>query len=141
MFRSYLYSMSECLIREVEFRTSRSSGPGGQHVNKTESRVELMWRPRESVCLNEEQKTAVESRLGNRITREGVLILVSEKYRSQYRNRAEVTGRFLRLVTGCLVPRKRRSPTRPTLSSVEKRIQNKKVRGEIKRLRGGRSME
>jgi ribosome-associated protein len=83
----------------------------------------------------------VESRLGNRMTREGILILVSEKYRSQYRNRADVAERFLTLVTSSLVPRKSRRPTRPTRSSVEKRIQEKKNRGEIKKLRGGRSME
>jgi ribosome-associated protein len=141
MFRHYLYSMRECLMREVEFRTSRASGPGGQHVNKTESRVELMWSPKESDCLNEEQKFAVVNRLGNRLTQEGVLILVSEKYRSQYRNKAEVTDRFLQLVTTCLVPKKRRRSTRPTRSSVEKRIQNKKIRGEIKKLRGGRPIE
>jgi ribosome-associated protein len=131
--------MRDCLIRELEFRTSRSSGPGGQHVNKTESRVELLWSPEESDCLNEVQKMMVAARLGNRITQEGVLILVSEKYRSQHRNRAEVTERFLHLVTASLVPKKRRRPTRPTRSSVEKRIQNKKLRGEIKKSRGDRS--
>jgi len=130
--------MRDCLIREVEFRTSRSSGPGGQHVNKTESRVELLWSPGESDCLNEAQKMMVSARLGNRISQEGVLILVSEKYRSQYRNRADVTERFLHLVIASLVPVKRRRPTRPTNASVEKRIQNKKIRGEIKKSRGDR---
>ena len=127
--------MRECLIREVEFRTSRSSGPGGQHVNKTESRVELLWSPQASDCLNETQKLMLASRLGNRITDEGVLILVSEKYRSQHRNRADVTERFLFLILASLVPVKKRKPTRPTRSSVEKRIKNKKIRGEIKRSR------
>ena len=133
--------MRDCLIRELEFRTSRSSGPGGQHVNKTESRVELLWSPQASGCLNEAQKKMVAGRLGNRITDDGVLILVSEKYRSQHRNRAEVTERFLDLVTTSLVPVKRRKPTRPTRSSVEKRIRNKKMRGEIKKSRRDRSGE
>lgn len=133
--------MRDCLIRELEFRTSRSSGPGGQHVNKTESRVELLWSPQESGCLNKAQKLRVTGRLGNRITDEGVLILVSEKYRSQHRNRAEVTERFLDLVTASLVPVKKRRPTRPTRSSVEKRIRNKKLRGEIKKSRRDRSGE
>jgi len=127
--------MRECLIREVDFRTSRSSGPGGQHVNKTESRVELLWSPQESDCLSEAQKLLVAGRLSNRITDEGVLILASEKYRSQHRNRADVTERFLDLVLSSLVPAKKRRPTRPTRSSVEKRIRSKKIRGDIKRSR------
>ena len=127
--------MHECLIREVDFRTSRSSGPGGQHVNKTESRVELLWSPQESDCLSEAQKLMVAGRLSNRITDEGVLILASEKYRSQHRNRADVTERFLDLILSSLVPAKKRRPTRPTRSSVEKRIRSKKIRGDIKRSR------
>jgi ribosome-associated protein len=127
--------MRECLIREVEYRTSRSSGPGGQHVNKTESRVELLWSPQESDCLSEAQKLMVAGRLSNRITDEGVLILVSEKYRSQHRNRADVIERFLDLIQTSLVPVKKRRPTRPTRSSVEKRIKSKKIRGEIKKSR------
>jgi len=104
-------------------------------VNKTESRVELLWSPQESNCLTEEQKILVASRLRSRITDEGVLILASEKYRSQHRNKADVTERFLDLVTSSLVPVKKRKPSRPTRTSVEKRIKNKKLRGEIKRSR------
>ena len=127
--------MRDCLIRELRFRTSRSSGPGGQHVNKTESRVELLWSPQESDCLSETQKVMVAGRLGNRITDEGILILASEKYRSQHRNRAELIERFLDLILASLVPVKKRRPTRPTRSSVEKRIRSKKIRGDIKRSR------
>ena len=127
--------MRECLTREVEYRTSRSSGPGGQHVNKTESRVELLWSPQESLCLSEVQKEMVAGRLSNRITDEGILIMVSEKYRSQHRNRADVTERFLDLVIASLVPKKKRRPTKPSRSSIEKRIRSKKICGEIKRSR------
>jgi ribosome-associated protein len=127
--------MQECLIREVEFRTSRSSGPGGQHVNKTESRVELLWSPQKSECLNEAQKTMLTEKLTNRITDDGVLILASEKYRSQHRNRADVTARFVDLVMASLVPVKKRRPTKPTRSSVEKRIRSKKIKSEIKKSR------
>jgi ribosome-associated protein len=77
----------------------------------------------------------VAGRLSNRITDEGVLILASEKYRSQHRNRADVTERFLDLVLSSLVPAKKRRPTRPTRYSVEKRIRSKKIRGDIKRSR------
>ena len=131
----YLYYMRECLLREVQFRTSRSSGPGGQHVNKTESRVELRWSPNETACLSESQKKMVLARLTKRITDDGSLILVSEKYRSQYRNKAELTERFLELIRASLVPVKKRKPTKPSRSSVEKRIRGKKIRGEIKRSR------
>ena len=127
--------MLECLQREVEFRTSRSSGPGGQHVNKTESRVELLWSPQDSGCLSEAQKAMAKSRLNSRMTDEGVLVLASEKYRSQYRNKADVMERFLDLVTTSLVPVKKRKPSRPTRTSVEKRIRKKKLRGDVKRLR------
>jgi ribosome-associated protein len=83
----------------------------------------------------------VTVRMRNRITREGALILVSEKYRSQHRNKADVTERFLEMITASLVPVKRRRNTRPTRSSVEKRIRNKKLRGEIKKARRDQSGE
>lgn len=127
--------MRQCLTGEVRFRTSRSSGPGGQHVNKTESRVELLWSPRDSSCLSEQQRIVLISRLGKRLSEDGYLIMASEKYRSQYRNRVELVNRFLDLIQSCLVPVKKRKATRPTRASVEKRIRNKKYRGEIKKSR------
>jgi len=133
--------MKDCLIREVTYRTSRSSGPGGQHVNKTESRVELLWDPGESLCLDEKQKIRIRLRLGSRLTDQGVLILVSERYRSQHRNREEVTERFLQLVQLSIIPAKKRQPTRPTRASREKRIRQKKIRGEIKKSRRDRPEE
>ena len=139
--RPYLYSMRDCLIREVSFRTSRSSGPGGQHVNKTESRVELIWSLQETNCLNDQQKLLVSGRIGHRLTEDGVLILASEKYRSQHRNREDVSNRFLELMRASLTPIKKRRPTKPTRSSVERRIKSKKIRGEIKRIRRNRPGE
>ena len=134
-FLFYLYSMRECLKREVNFKTSRSSGPGGQHVNKTESKVELNWNLEESECLSDGQKLQVKQKLASRFTDRGILILTSEKYRSQHRNREEVMERFLDLVAAALVPAKKRHPTWPTRTSVEKRIKTKKIRGELKRSR------
>jgi len=104
-------------------------------VNQTESRVELLWSLNDSACLNGEQKILVSARLGNRINEEGILILTSEKYRSQYRNKADVTERFVDLVLTSLVPVKKRRPTRPTRASDEKRLRSKKIRGEIKKSR------
>ena len=127
--------MRDCLTRELKFRTSRSSGPGGQHVNKAESRVELLWRPGESKCLNQDQKILIQARLRNRISEEGLLIMASEKYRSQHRNREELIERFVNLILTSLIPVKKRKPTKPTRASMEKRIREKKIRGEIKRSR------
>ncbi len=133
--------MNDCLRGEVRYRTSRSSGPGGQHVNKAESRVELIWNPQDSSCLDNRQKARLMLNLGNRLTEKGELILASEKYRSQYRNKEDVMDRFLRLVSTALIPPKKRSPTRPTRASREKRIKQKKIRGEIKRSRRDRPTE
>lgn len=105
-------------------------------MNKTESRVELRWSPNETACLSESQKRIVIARLAKRLTEDGNLILVSQKYRSQYRNKAELTERFLDLIFTSLLPVKKRKPTRPSRSSVEKRIRSKKIRGELKRSRG-----
>jgi len=110
-------------------------------VNKTESRVELLWSPQESDCLSEAQKILLTARLGNRINDHGILYLASEKYRSQHRNRTDVLDRFLDLVLSSLIPVKKRRPTKPSRSSVEKRIKNKKVRGDIKRSRRDNSGE
>jgi ribosome-associated protein len=133
--------MHECLMAELTFRTSRSSGPGGQHVNKTESRVELIWNLHETNCLDDQQRLLVASRISHRLTENGVLILGSEKYRSQHRNREDVTTRFMELIRASLVPVKKRRRTKPTRTSVERRIKNKKIRGEIKRNRRDRPGE
>jgi len=132
------YYLCECLKKEIRFKTSRSSGPGGQHANKTESRVELSWSPMESACMNDKQKHLVMQRLASRLTEQGVVILASEEHRSQYQNKKEVRERFLALISASLVIVKKRKSTRPTRSSVERRIKNKKIRGELKRTRGNR---
>lgn len=110
-------------------------------MNKTESKVELYWNLQSSQCLSEGQKNLLKQRLASRLTDQGTLILASEKHRSQYRNREEVTGRFMALIAASLVPPVKRHPTRPTRSSIEKRIQGKKIRGELKRSRRQRPEE
>lgn len=133
--------MRDCLKKELKYRTSRSSGPGGQHVNKTESRVELLWNLEESDCLSKTEKNRIRKRQGFRLTENGVLILAGEKYRSQHRNREEVTERFLDLISSSIVPVKKRIPTKPTRAGKERRIRKKKIRGELKRLRRNRPEE
>ena len=126
----------DCLIKELRYKTSRSSGPGGQHVNKTESRVEVYWDLFESSCLSEAQKARLMTKIGHRLSDSGILILSCETHRSQLRNREEVTERFVQLIAGGLVVPKKRHPTKRTRASIEKRLQQKKRRGEVKRLRG-----
>jgi ribosome-associated protein len=120
---------------ELEVRVSRSSGPGGQGVNTTDSKVELRWAVDETRALTDAQRARVRSRLANRITDDGVLILRSSEHRSQHRNREAVIARFRALVGEALEPPKSRKPTRRTKGSKERRLRAKKHRGELKRLR------
>jgi ribosome-associated protein len=120
---------------EIAYRTTRSSGPGGQHVNKTETQVELSFDVAHSPSLTEAQRQRILSRLKNLIDQDGVLHLAAQAERSQLRNREIVTARFQEVLAAALrVPRKRR-PTKPTAASKTKRIESKKRRGQIKRLR------
>jgi ribosome-associated protein len=120
---------------ELELRVSRSSGPGGQGVNTTDSKVELRWSVDETSALSDAQRARVRSRLANRITDDGVLILRSSEHRSQHRNREAVVARFRALVGEALEPPKTRKPTRRTRASKERRLRAKKHRGELKQLR------
>jgi ribosome-associated protein len=120
---------------EVQYRTTRSSGPGGQHVNKTETQVELLFGVAHSPSLTEAQRQRILSQLKNLIDQDGVLHLTAQSERSQLRNREIVTARFQDLIAEALhVPKKRR-PTKPTAASKTRRIESKKRRGQIKQLR------
>ena len=129
--------MHDQLIREITMITSRASGPGGQHVNRTESKVELHWNLEESLVLSDGQKRLLRERLGRRLTSEGVLILTSQATRSQIKNREIVLRRFLELVDKSLKPPKKRVRTKPKKSAIEKRLKQKKQQSEKKRRRGG----
>jgi len=121
---------------ELDFRYSRSSGPGGQHAQKSSTRVELLFDAANSPSLDASQRAQVMKRLAGYIDAEGVLHLVSQSERSQYRNREEVVERFQALMRQALKRRKRRKPTRPTAGSKERRLQRKKRRGQKKKRRG-----
>lgn len=121
---------------EFVFQASRSSGPGGQNVNKVNSRVELRFDVKGSAILNDFQKAILLSRLANRMTAEGVLILTSQEERSQLKNKEAVVNRFYQLLREALKPVRKRRKTHPTRASVEKRLQNKKVRSDRKLMRG-----
>ena len=120
---------------EIAYRTTRSSGPGGQHVNKAETQVELSFDVAQSPSLTEAQRQRILSQLKNQIDQDGVLHLTAQSERSQLRNREIVTARFREVLAAALrLPRKRR-PTQPTAASKTRRIETKKRRGQIKQLR------
>jgi ribosome-associated protein len=116
-------------LSEVELRTSRSSGPGGQHAQKTESRVEAVFDVEASSALTETQKRRVVAKAG------AVLRAVAQDERSQARNRVLATDRLVEQLREALRVPRRRVPTRPTQASRERRLQAKRRRGERKRLR------
>ncbi|MDP9349231.1 MAG: aminoacyl-tRNA hydrolase [Gemmatimonadota bacterium] len=122
---------------ELDYRASRSGGPGGQHVNTTSSRVELLWDLEGSPSLTGEQRARLREKLANRIDGEGVLHLTASEHRSQHQNREAVTERFVEMVRRALVVPKARKKTRPPRASREARLQTKKRRSEVKRMRRG----
>jgi ribosome-associated protein len=122
-------------LAELGFRASRSGGPGGQHVNTSSTRVELMWNVEGSPSLTEEQRARLLEKLGNRISGEGLLLLAASGSRSQHRNREEVTERFAEILAAALhVPKKRRK-TRPGRAAREARLESKKRRARTKKMR------
>lgn len=123
-------------LDELNFRTARSSGPGGQHVQRTESKVELLFDLAGSPSLNEAQRSLALSRLGGRVDQAGVLHLSSQSSRSQLENREEVITRFRRLLAAALQPPKPRRATRPSAASRQQRLEGKRRRSQTKRLRG-----
>ncbi len=121
---------------ELSFRFARSSGPGGQHVQRTETKVELLFDLVGSASLSDAQRRLAMSRLGSRLDQHGVLHLVSQAGRSQLENRADVIDRFQRLLAAALRPPKPRRPTRPSAAARQQRMEGKRRRGQAKRLRG-----
>jgi ribosome-associated protein len=118
---------------ELEMKASRSGGPGGQHVNTSSSRIELVWNVSTSPSLDEYQRVHLLSRLASRLDSQGRLRLVSQDERSQLRNREAVIERFVDIVARALVVPKRRKTTRVPKSAKRARLDSKKKRGALKR--------
>ena len=121
---------------ELAYRATRSGGPGGQHVNTSSTRVELVWDVERSPSLSEEQRELIRRKLANRISSEGLLLLAASEHRSQLRNREAATERLVALLREALVVPAARKKTRPGRAAREARLRAKKRRSELKRLRG-----
>lgn len=126
---------SSQLRSELQFSTSRSGGPGGQHVNKVETRVTLKWNVLESRLLTPEEKELLLHRLTSRLTSDGTLILTAQESRSQATNKDLVLTKLDELLTVAFQKKKARRPTKTTATAKRKRLQSKKAHSEKKRWR------
>jgi ribosome-associated protein len=120
---------------EVSYTTARSAGPGGQHVNKTDSRVTLVFDLAGSASLSEEQKARAREHLGTRISKAGTIRVASGRHRSQFANKQEVVSRFARLLSDALKETPPRRPTAPTAAARRKRLDDKRRRARLKHAR------
>jgi ribosome-associated protein len=129
------YPTSKELSSELGFSTSRSSGPGGQNVNKVNSKVTLKWIINDSRILDPAQKELITQKLYSRITQNGTLILTAQDARSQIQNKAEVIAKLDALLKKAFTPRKARKPTKPGKAAKQKRLNSKKQNSEKKQRR------
>lgn len=124
------------ILSELQFKAIRSSGPGGQHANKVSSKVELTFDVHISNGLTEQEKKRIVMKLNSKLTKDGLLILQCDESRSQHKNKELIIKRFFSLLNNTLVVPKRRKPSKPTRSSIEKRLRSKKIAALKKISRG-----
>lgn len=122
----------EQLLTELTFKATRSSGPGGQHANKTSSRVELFWSIVETTAVTEIELALLKEKLAHRITKDGVLQLASQTSRSQHKNKEDVIKRFFALLEVAVIRPKIRKKRRPSKMAKLKRLNAKKVQSDKK---------
>ena len=120
---------------ELDFRYDRSSGPGGQNVNKVNTKATLHWNLAESQAISDVVRERLRSKFRNRINREGKLVVVSQKYRDQSRNADDCLQKLREFILDAAKPIRRRKPTRPTRGSKERRLSNKRKNAEKKQRR------
>ena len=121
---------------ELAWQFVRSSGPGGQHVNRTSSKAVLRFDARRSPCLPEDVRARLLERERARLTRDGALVITSQRHRDQPRNVADCLAKLSEIVARSLTAPKRRRPTKTTRAAVKKRLEGKRRHAETKRLRG-----
>jgi ribosome-associated protein len=126
---------------EIEERFVRASGPGGQNVNKLSTAVQLRFDVRHSPSLSDEVRARLERLAGRRMTRDGVLVIIAQRHRTQERNRQDARERLIELIARASIAPTVRRPTRPTAGSRERRLAGKKNRAAIKGLRQARPVE
>ena len=120
---------------ELQYRATRAGGAGGQHVNTSSTRIELLWNVTTSQALDDESRARVAAKLASRLDSEGSIRVVSSARRSQAQNREAAEARLAELVRGALAIPRRRRPTKPTRASKEARLGEKRKRSETKRQR------
>ena len=125
------------ILTELQFKAIRSSGPGGQHANKVSSKVELSFELNTSNGLTEREKKRIQLKLDSKLTNDGVLILQCDESRSQHKNKQLVIKRFFKLLEKSLIVPKPRKKSKPTRSSIEKRLKGKKI-ASLKKINRGK---
>jgi len=123
------------LIKELEFKATRSSGKGGQNVNKVSTKVELRFDVSNSLLLSDNEIVRISEKLKNRISLEGILILSSDSERTQLGNKRKVIELFFSLIEKALYKPKKRIKTKPTKASKERRLKEKKIKSDRKQSR------
>ncbi|AXT18389.1 aminoacyl-tRNA hydrolase [Flavobacteriaceae bacterium AU392] len=123
---------AELLISELKFKAIRSSGSGGQHVNKVSSKIELQFNLSESLAFSKEEKQQLLKTLKTRLTKEHILILQCDESRSQHKNKELVKKRFLEIIRQGLIIQKKRFPTKIPRAIIKKRIKNKRFQSDKK---------
>ncbi len=127
-----MYIQDRDFGNEFVFQATRSSGPGGQNVNKVSSKIELRFNFQTSAYLDEEEKALIREKLSNIINKEDEIVLTSQADRSQLRNKDKVIEKFYALLEKALMPQKKRFKTKPTKGSVERRLESKRINASIK---------